>query len=140
MDDNEAVRAALRLMEDQAPMVSNQVQGVGDGGDIMALAFLVLMEATESAQEDLKASIAEAKAINAAQCGVRQVIDKVSRDSSSEVEGELQIALDILNEMGEMESLRLHMAMDRLSKLMSTLSNILKKISDTDSSLVQNLK
>jgi hypothetical protein len=31
--------------------------------------------------------------------------------------------LDSLSEIGEMESLRLQMAMDRLSKLMSTLSN-----------------
>jgi hypothetical protein len=42
--------------------------------------------------------------------------------------------------MGEMESLRLQMAMDRLSKLMSTLSNVLKKTSDTSSTIVQNLK
>jgi hypothetical protein len=33
--------------------------------------------------------------------------------------------LDSMSEMGEMESLRLQMAMDRLSKLMSTLSNLL---------------
>lgn len=48
--------------------------------------------------------------------------------------------LDSLSEMGEMESLRLQMAMDRQSKMMSTLSNILKKISDTAQSITQNLK
>ncbi len=48
--------------------------------------------------------------------------------------------IDSISEMGEMESLRLQMAMDRLSKMMSTLSNILKKISDTSSSITQNLK
>jgi SMC interacting uncharacterized protein involved in chromosome segregation len=48
--------------------------------------------------------------------------------------------LDSLSELGETESLRLQMAMDRLSKLMSTLSNLLKKISDTSSQIVQNLK
>lgn len=48
--------------------------------------------------------------------------------------------IDSLNELGEMESLRLQMAMDRMSKLMETLSNITKKISDTDSEIVQNLK
>jgi hypothetical protein len=48
--------------------------------------------------------------------------------------------LDSMSELGEMESLRLQMAMDRLSKLMSTLSNLLKKISDTDQSIIQNLK
>ena len=48
--------------------------------------------------------------------------------------------LDSLGEMGEMESLRLQMAMDRLSKMMSTLSNLLKKISDTASAITQNIK
>lgn len=48
--------------------------------------------------------------------------------------------LDSMSEMGEMESLRLQMAMDRMSKMMSTLSNLLKKISDTQNSIVQNIK
>lgn len=48
--------------------------------------------------------------------------------------------LDSLSEMGETESLRLQMAMDRVSKVMSTLSNILKKISDTAQTITQNLK
>jgi len=45
-----------------------------------------------------------------------------------------------MSEMGEMESLRLQMAMDRMSKMMSTLSNLLKKLSDTSSQIAQNLK
>lgn len=48
--------------------------------------------------------------------------------------------LDGLSEMGEMESLRLQMAMDRMSKLMSTLSNLLRKVSETSSAIVQNIK
>ncbi len=48
--------------------------------------------------------------------------------------------LDSLSEMGEMESLRLQMAMDRVAKMMSTLSNLLKKISDTASTISHNLK
>ena len=48
--------------------------------------------------------------------------------------------LDSMSELGEMESLRLQMAMDRLSKLMSTLSNILKKFSDTAQVITQNIK
>lgn len=47
---------------------------------------------------------------------------------------------DSLSEMGETEPLRLQMTMDRLSKLMSTLSNLLKKASDTDQSIIQNMK
>ena len=48
--------------------------------------------------------------------------------------------LDSMSEMGEMESLRLQMAMDRQSKMMSTLSNILKKISGTADQIIQNIK
>jgi uncharacterized protein YukE len=48
--------------------------------------------------------------------------------------------LDSMSELGEMESLRLQMAMDRLSKLMTTLSNLLKKISDTANEITQNIK
>ena len=48
--------------------------------------------------------------------------------------------LDSLSELGEIESLRLQMVMDRLSKFIQTLANILKKMSETDSEIVQNLK
>lgn len=48
--------------------------------------------------------------------------------------------LDSLSEMGEMESMRLQMAMDRLSKMMSTLSNILHKVSETQAAITPNLK
>jgi hypothetical protein len=48
--------------------------------------------------------------------------------------------LDSMNELSEMTSLRLQMLMDRRSKTIETLSNILKKIATTQDSLVQNLK
>ena len=44
------------------------------------------------------------------------------------------------SEMGETESLRLQMVMERLSKMMSTLSNLLKKASETASQITQNIK
>lgn len=79
-------------------------------------------------------------------CGVRMVktdlfagriltphdIDCVAED--------LQARLDSLSEMGEMESLRLQMAMDRRSKIMSTISNLLKKQSETAAAITQNIK
>jgi hypothetical protein len=52
----------------------------------------------------------------------------------------LKQKLDGMNEMSEMTSLRLQMMMDRRSKFMSTLSNIMKKISTTQDTIVQNLK
>lgn len=58
---------------------------------------------------------------------------------ASEIDA-LQGSVDAMSEMGEMESLRLQMTMDRMSKMMSTLSNILKKTSDTANSIIQNMK
>jgi hypothetical protein len=52
----------------------------------------------------------------------------------------LKQTADSMSEMSETESLRLQMAMDRRSKFMATLSNILKKIAETNDSVVQNLK
>lgn len=53
---------------------------------------------------------------------------------------DLERKLEEMDEMSEMTSLRLQMMMDRRSKLMSTLSNLLKKTSETRTSMVQNLK
>jgi hypothetical protein len=190
LDAGEVVRDALRLMEARALVT-------GDG-DIMAIAFIVMMEAVKSAREDLKAIMGEIKAINAAKCEMRALLNQMKRDLSANSSPEAgrsaldfsrglgserayhrvplpyldpdatggvrfqatdmhrgKIAsvenlraivddskgrLDSLSEMGEMESLRLQMAMDRLSKLMSTLSNLMKKSSETAEAILQNLK
>jgi replicative DNA helicase len=49
-------------------------------------------------------------------------------------------SVDSSSELSELESLRLQMAMDRVSKMMQTVSNIMKRISDTESTITQNLK
>ena len=158
--------------------------------DIEVLAFIVLMQATQAMEEDLKAIMAEMKAANAAKQKLRDLIGKVNKDVAqnagkrdgdpcrppqcgvgraalSEVQpalaaararvafaqqdvatirdlralqDELKGKLDSLNEMSEMTSLRLQMMMDRRPKFISTLSSIMKRISDTQSSIVQNLK
>jgi hypothetical protein len=53
---------------------------------------------------------------------------------------DLKGTLDGLNEMSEMTSLRLQLTMDRRSKIIQTLSNIMKKIGTTQETLVQNIK
>jgi len=53
---------------------------------------------------------------------------------------QLKNDLNSMNEMGEMESLRLQMAMDRMSKMYSTISNMMKKIDSLQSQIIQNLK
>ncbi len=47
---------------------------------------------------------------------------------------------DSLSDLSQMQSLRLQMYMDRRSKLYETLSNLMKKAGDTDSTIVGNLK
>jgi hypothetical protein len=56
------------------------------------------------------------------------------------VQDDLKGKLDGMNEMSEMTLMRWQMMMDRRSKFISTLSNIIKKISTTQDTLVQNLK
>jgi seryl-tRNA synthetase len=64
----------------------------------------------------------------------------IARSELDLVVDEMKHDLDSMSELGEMESLRLQMAMDRMSKMMSTLSNLLKKMSDTASQITQNMK
>lgn len=64
----------------------------------------------------------------------------VAKKDFEQLKKNSQKDLDSLAEMGEMENLRLQMAMDRMSKMMSTLSNVMKKISDTSAAITQNLK
>jgi hypothetical protein len=55
-------------------------------------------------------------------------------------QGELKGQLEGMNETSETISLRLQMRMDRRSKFISTLSNIMKKVSATQNGIVQNFK
>lgn len=48
--------------------------------------------------------------------------------------------LDSMSEMNEMEALRMQEAMDRLAKVESQISNLLKKASETQQSIIDNLK
>ncbi|MCK4946516.1 MAG: hypothetical protein KAS59_09670 [Alphaproteobacteria bacterium] len=48
--------------------------------------------------------------------------------------------LDSLSDLSEEESIKLQMLQERMSKMATTLSNILKKYSDTKSAIIQNIK
>lgn len=166
-------------------------------GDIEQLAFIVMMEAAKSAEDDLKQIMGGVRAITAAKRELRALICKVANDIAENTSREqgtisfgggglgseeayhraslplpsprcdggvvdtvtdlhpgaiteigqlqsirdaLEAKLDSMSEMSEMTSLRLQMASDRRSKLMQTLSNIMKKISDTNNAITQNIK
>lgn len=65
---------------------------------------------------------------------------QLSKTDISAMKEQIKNDIDSMSEMGEMESLRLQMYMDRRSKMMETLSNIMKKISDTQDDIIKNLK
>lgn len=134
------------------------------GGDIEAIAFLVLLEASKSARSDLKGIMDQLKSINEKKKKLRGALDAardkrpggppdsralVDLDSFTQAIATLQVNamvaelhadLDQMSEYSEMDQLRLQMAMDRLSKMISTLSNLLKKLADTQSAIAQNMK
>lgn len=56
------------------------------------------------------------------------------------IQEDLRDKLDSMSEMTELTSLRLQMMMDRRAKYISTLSNVMKKISATQDAIVQNMK
>ncbi len=57
------LKVQLQALDETVPLARVEIQEVDPPGDIEAIAFLVLMEATTSAQEDLKAIVVEVKAI-----------------------------------------------------------------------------
>lgn len=63
--------------------------------------------------------------------------------SKAQLDAQINMArndVDKLSEMEKMESLRLQMASDRSAKMMTALSNVLKKMMSTESTTIKNLK
>jgi hypothetical protein len=151
------LKVALDTLDGAVPGVRVEVQMVDDAVD--GLAFTVVMEGARSSQDELRAVQDQLNEVTAQKARVREALrqrpDRGGLDllsvgtllSAAIIRSELDLVvdemkhdLDSMSELGEMESLRLQMAMDRLSKMMSTLSNLLKKLSCTASQITQNLK
>jgi hypothetical protein len=99
--------------------------------DVESLVVMMFMVISMDAQADLKAMLGEidanrAKKRQARAAPAAQKTQKLQADSLS----------DLTNE----QQLRLQIAMERRSKTEQMLSNIMKKVSATNSSLIQNLK
>lgn len=151
------LKLQLGALDEFVPAARVEVRQADDA-DVETLAFVVMMQATKSSQDDLKAIMDQINAVSTQKRKVRKALEQrpdrgldllsvTSLISTAIVRAELDLVvdqikqdIDSMSEMGEMESLRLQMAMDRMSKMMSTLSNLLKKMSDTASAITQNLK
>lgn len=128
------------------PGCSSDLGGCNGGADIEALAFIVMMQAAKSAQDDLKSIMQGVKEVNEGKAKLRAMETRpnaMSAITAQQLNADavaINGKLDSMSELSEEEQLRLQMAMDRRSKMMDALSNILKKLSDTSNAIIQNLK
>jgi hypothetical protein len=115
-------------------------------GDIEALGFIVMAQAADDQDQDLKTIMAATKAqkgrgsVPAPRYTASFTVAGLSNDSWQSDVDSVKQNIDSKSELGEMTSMRLQMAMDRMSKLMDTLSNLMKANDNTSESILQNLK
>ncbi len=114
--------------------------------DIDALAFLVLAQAADDQERDLQTVMASVKATHGhgplpvTRYAPTFTLTGLSNGTwSAALDNDTQ-QLNSMSELSEATSMRLQMAMDRESQVMEALSNIEKELSNTDDTILQNLK
>jgi hypothetical protein len=133
---------------------------LGDG-DISALTFLVLMDASESARQDLQSILASVSAIDKQKEALRKELGKAAANkvrvqkvytpvttaltvppplSPNATMAEKEKRLDSLSDLSEEQQSRMREVMERMQKADSMASKLLKMLSDTQSSIIRNLK
>ena len=153
---DQPTEAAQRLvMEQYTTTVSeagSSAAAQADTGDIESILLETMMAVAADAERDLKAVLADMQAKVAAKQRLRQLLGQVNQELGRargdvgygalvrEAQGVISGHLGAMSAMSEETSLRLQEAMDRHAKLMTTLSNVVKKMSDTSSAIVGNLK
>lgn len=109
----------------------------------LAVSFMLAAAPPQSAAPTMRAEATPPKlAAVAVMNTTEQRLTRLERalaDVDRQIE-DLKTDVDKMSGMSELDALRLQAAMDRMSKLQSTLSNLLKKMSDTQSAIAQNLK
>lgn len=134
-----------------------------DDNEVSSVVFLVMMQAARLANDDMREVQQGLSRIEASKVALRATAGadtapaapvRLTRAQLATVRSpqalpaeefgrRLAAARDdhgALSELGELESLRLQMAMDRMGKTMQTLSNLLKKMSDSRTTIIPNLK
>ena len=72
--------ALLQMAEAGGQADPANLFGLSSAADTDAMAFIVMMEAARSAQDDLKAIMAEVRAMTNAKAKLRDIINKINRD------------------------------------------------------------
>ncbi len=118
--------------------------------DLLQLVLLVMMEAAKENADDLREIMDELRQRNERLCRWRKLAAELHsragsvaaddaallRQARDAAAGQLQSLSDVSEEL----QMRLQMIMDRRSKFLEALSNIMKKQSDTAASIIDNLK
>jgi hypothetical protein len=140
------------------------------GADVEALAFIVLMEASQDAQNDLKSIMDGVKSANERKAALRQAPNNLKQqDAAIKVVGQPDVRpattnlqartgavvagknapisaagqpanLNSMGDMSQEQQLLLQRAMDQRSQLEAMISNVMKAVSDSQSNIVSNLK
>jgi hypothetical protein len=100
--------------------------------DVEALVMCVMMQASADAQYELKDQLAQLQKANSQKQQLRIEENAMKQAQKNQKD---QIA-DLTQE----QQLQMQMVMDRLTQSDEAMSNMLKKLEDTDSSILQNLK
>ena len=113
-------------------------------GDVEAIKFLTQIQAIRYMDGDIREMNGKLRSIEDQKRELRAKISRQKVGSNvtqlKPMSDDLKVKLDGMNEMSEMTSLRLQMTMDRRSKFIETLSNIMKKVGTTMDTITQNLK
>jgi hypothetical protein len=116
--------------------------------DILELVYLIMRQAADDAEADLKAVMDEILARNERLRRWRKLVADLEghRDGAAN-EDLIRSAGKVIaeqlstpSETSELTQMRFQMALDRRSKLEEALSNLLKKQSDTAAAFIGNLK
>ena len=113
-------------------------------GDVEAIKFLTQIQAIRYMDGDIREMNGKLKSIEEQKRELRAKISRQEADSKvakrKPMSDDLKGKLDGMNEISEMTSLHLQMTMDRRSKFVETLSNIMKKVGTTMEAITQKLK
>lgn len=143
MDGVKAINAAKRRLRELLGKIRRDVVAAtvseleGNG-----VAFSPRGLGGERAYHHVEIPVPDAESRGGFQVAVISLVDDkiVSKAQLEAAADAIRNELDSMSELGEMESLRLQLAMDRMSKFMSALSNLLNKVSDTSEGIIDNLK
>jgi len=134
-----AVATAIKQQPSMTPaQLQNKARGAVTaafpglaGMDIDAVVFLVMMQATQDQETDLQQTM-------------NQMQQNTNAKQASRASGQVATAQGSsgaqMSDISTEQQMRLQMAMDQRSKFLATISNMMKSASDTQTSVISNLK